>query len=328
MGETSKIAWTDGTFNPWQGCTKVSPGCLNCYAEARDIRFTGGAHWGKGKPRLLTGHNTWREPERWNARAAKEGVRKKVFCASLADWLDPEVPIEWLARLLALIDRTPNLDWLLLTKRPELFDARIRAAQGWHFDLGDRNVCGRLWDWVQHKIPPANVWVGTSVEDQTRADERVPELLKIPARVRFLSCEPLLGPVDLTRIRFKEDRSGCAPPSYTKTNALQGRVYSADHKLYWVSAGEGAVVPRIDWVIVGGESGVNARPTNLAWATNLLRQCKVDGVAAFMKQMGRNVFKDSGNETVPRLPILFNDPKGGDPEEWLEEHRVREFPKT
>jgi protein gp37 len=194
MSANSKIEWCDHTFNPWIGCTKVSPGCAHCYAEARDQRFAGGVHWGKGAARKLTSEANWREPLKWNAAA--QARRPRVFCASLADWLDDEVPAEWLARLLALIHATPNLDWLLLTKRPQNWRARLQATMD-DADFGRAEARYFVADWRDGN-PPANVWLGTTVEDQARADERIPQLLAIPAKVRFLSCEPLLGPLNLS----------------------------------------------------------------------------------------------------------------------------------
>jgi len=286
MGENSKIEWCDHTFNPWEGCTKVSPGCANCYAEARNKRY-GLDNWGPGKPRRRTSEANWRKPVQWNktilcgacGRAQKIGKenrccggvmsgpvqtwrRPRVFCASLADWLDDEVPIEWLADLLRLIHETPNLDWLLLTKRPENFKPRLQAVKEW---LGkringtnDRDIewC-RVTDWLASGSgdqrasapkPPNNVWIGTTVENQEYADKRIPELLKIPATVRFLSCEPLLGP-----LRIK-DALRCDVP--------------------------------IHWVICGGESGPNARPMHPDWARSLRDQCQAAGVAFHFKQWG------------------------------------------
>lgn len=134
--KNTNIEWCDHTFNPWIGCTKVSPGCAHCYAETRDKRFTGGIHWGRGAPRNRTSPSNWNEPIKWNNGAAKLAAncsqafeypsrRPRVFCASLADWLDDEVPIKWLADLLDLIRDTPNLDWLLLTKRPQNWEKRM-----------------------------------------------------------------------------------------------------------------------------------------------------------------------------------------------------------
>jgi protein gp37 len=176
--ENSNISWTDNTFNPWLGCSKVSPGCANCYAEQlMDVRF-GHVRWGPGNDRKRTSADTWRQPIRWNKQAAQRGTRIKVFCASLADVFDTEVPDAWRDDLFALIRQTPCLDWQFLTKRPE-HAVRYSARIAW----------------------PSNAWLGTSVEDQARAD-RARVITAVPAPVRFLSCEPLLGLVkpDLTGI--------------------------------------------------------------------------------------------------------------------------------
>jgi len=271
----TKIEWADHTFNPWEGCTKVSPGCAHCYAAARNKRFAGGANWGKGAPRRRTSEANWKQPLKWDEapsrRAAigrllgegqsfaEEPRPPRVFCASLADWLDDEVPIEWLADLLALIRKTPHLDWLLLTKRPQNWRPRIAAAADYHHDYGDRNVGAWLWDWFKHGIAPANVWIGTTVEDQQRADERIPQLLQIPARVRFLSGEPLLGPVEFSNVTHRSD---CV--------AALGKPALAG----------------IHWVIAGGESGPGARPMHPAWARSLRDQCAGAGVAFHFKQWG------------------------------------------
>jgi protein gp37 len=184
MAENSKIEWTHHTFNPWIGCTKVSPGCANCYAETlMDTRY-GRVQWGKGKPRSRTAADNWRKPKQWNKAAT--GERQRVFCASLADWMDDEVPIEWLQDLLAVIDDCKNLDWLLLTKRPENIYPRMMAAMNGNFD--------RLRTFAEH-MP--HVWLGTSAEDQQRWDSRLLSLTPIKASVHFVSAEPLLGPIDM-----------------------------------------------------------------------------------------------------------------------------------
>ncbi|HEY7770469.1 DUF5131 family protein [Longimicrobium sp.] len=194
MGANTKIEWCDHTFNPWIGCQRVSPGCVNCYAEhtntyVRVQRAGGNELWGPKGARHVTSDANWRKPLAWNRLAAgnrttawaldKVHVRPRVFCASLADVFEdrPDL-VAPRARLFALIQATPELDWLLLTKRPENM-VRLAQASGWE------------GDW------PANVWAGCTVEDQQRADERIAHLLAVPAAVRFLSCEPLLGPVDL-----------------------------------------------------------------------------------------------------------------------------------
>jgi len=191
MGKTN-IEWTETpglndvshkgyTFNPWIGCTHKSPGCIHCYAETLlDHRFKT-VEWGKGKPRNKTSISNWKKPITWNKKASSLGVRFKVFCASLADVFDAEVADEWRSELWDLIDSTRELDWLLLTKRIE--NVKTMVPDKW-MDGG--------W--------PSHVWLGTSVEDQQRADERVDLLLEHPAPVRFLSCEPLIGPLNIPRI--------------------------------------------------------------------------------------------------------------------------------
>jgi protein gp37 len=173
------------TFNPWIGCAKVSPACTNCYAEvetpARVSRAKGVELWGPKAARQVTSASNWRKPLAWNRAAAEAGQRRKVFCASLADVFEDRPDLHApRQRLGELIAQTPNLDWLLLTKRPENLDRLI--------------VADRLWD---HDNPLSIVWLGVSVEDQRYAEERIPLLLGVPASVRFLSCEPLLEALDL-----------------------------------------------------------------------------------------------------------------------------------
>lgn len=176
MARNSTIQWTDHTFNPWHGCTKISPGCANCYAAVHDARrlHEDVDHWGKGSPRMLRRMRAWDEPLRWDRAAHKAGVRRRVFCASLADVFEAEAPRMEQQRLWNLIARTPHLDWQLLTKRPERIMSSIPAV------------------WLD--VAPHNVWYGTSVEN---ADYvwRIAEVCKVPAAVRFLSIEPLLGPI-------------------------------------------------------------------------------------------------------------------------------------
>jgi protein gp37 len=172
MAENSKIEWTDHTFNPWRGCTAISPACDHCYAKT----LVEGRLAGDFSQRVRSAASTWKQPLAWNRKAARLGVRYRVFCASLADVFDNQVPDEWRADLWDLIRQTPHLDWLLLTKRPQNIAKMLPGiwSVGW-----------------------PNVWLGTTVENQTEADRRIPHLLAVPAVVRFLSCEPLLGPVNL-----------------------------------------------------------------------------------------------------------------------------------
>jgi len=283
MAENSNIEWCDHTFNPWIGCAKVSPGCAHCYAETLDARrfskTLGGAsklapvsHWGKGAPRHRTSVENWKGPRKWDAAQGRHqdfmngsAVRPRVFCASLGDWLDDEVPIEWLADLLGLIWTTPHLDWLLLTKRPQNWAARLGQIHG-HMNLDGVMLA---LSWLVQGIAPANVWIGTTVEDQVRADERIPALLQIPARVRFLSCEPLLGAVSLY-LWFPD--GSCEKPAYLQP--FTGIKKNPDYE------------NGISWVICGGESGAGARVMEADWARSLRDQCAAAGVPFFFKQWG------------------------------------------
>jgi protein gp37 len=252
MGKTT-IEWTatrleNGTvlpgytFNPWWGCLKVSPGCEHCYADALARRY-GFDVWGPAKTtsRRMMSENYWKQPRKWNKDAEADGVRRRVFCASMADVFEDHPDVEAARkRLFNLILETPNLDWLLLTKRPE-------------------NILRFLPEtWGGNVLP--NMWLGTSVENQVQADTRIPELLKVPARVRFLSCEPLLGDINLGLL-------GTLP------GQLTGGAYRLAHQY-------------IHWVIVGGESGPQARPMHPEWARSLRDQCQAAGVSFFFKQWG------------------------------------------
>lgn len=345
MSEDTKIEWCDHTFNPWEGCTKVSTGCANCYAEARNHRF-GNDNWGKGKPRRRTSEANWRAPLKWNRQAelhageaAVEGFsheRPRVFCASLADVFDSEVEIGLLADLFCLIRRTQHLDWLLLTKRPENFEPRFKDM----LDLMCRKSYPRpaaiceavaMFEYWRSGKPPSNVWLGTSVEDQPRADERIPALLRIPARVRFLSVEPLLGPVDFSKVPRTDD-------PYLKQRGETGVLRDdkePDDYVYWLKRDQ------IHWIIVGGESGRGARPCNVQWVRDVVRQSRAGGAAAFVKQLGAYVTTDNANcddwsdeaqilaegEGFAAGRVRLSHPKGGDPAEWPESLRVREFPR-
>lgn len=253
MGENSKIEWTDHTFNPWLGCTKVSPACDHCYAAVSTAVRSTEARTGK---KLWAGarHRTanWTGPVRWDREAAAEGKRARVFCASLADVFDNEVPPEWRVDLFTLIARTQNLDWLLLTKR---IGNVVKMMEEVAAMLQRGN---RAWR------PLPNVWLGATICNQEEADRDIPKLLATPARVRFLSIEPMLGPVDL------RDWLG----SIHRTTTLRdGTAYRE-------------TVPGIDWVIVGGESGHHARPMHPDWARSIRDQCATAGVPFLFKQWG------------------------------------------
>lgn len=275
MGDNSKIQWTNHTFNPWWGCTKVSPGCDHCYAETFDKRVhgVGKGHWGKDMPRRTFKDAHWNEPLKWNAAAQRAGVPALVFCASMADWCDVDAPPGAVERLHGLWRATPWLRWQMLTKRPARIAANLPVDWGAGY---------------------SNVWLGTTVEDQLRAESRVPALLSVPAVVRFLSIEPLLESVSLV---LRDDEVGA------KWNALSMGIH---------------------WVIVGGESGGGARPFDIAWARRIRDQCASAGVAFFMKQLGADPREAYGR--IDASPMPLKDHKGGNWDEWPEDLRVREFP--
>lgn len=287
MGQNTNIEWTDHTFNAWIGCTKVSPGCANCYAATQDnFRKWTPQGWGKGKPRKRTSEANWKEPLKWNGIASamhKEAAairqsgkaveilqiadldyRPRVFCSSLADWLDDEVPIEWLSDLLYLAVKCSALDWLMLTKRPQNWKSRLTAVASLN-DIGSQIA--------QHWLagnPPPNFWLGTTVENQDMADQRILHLAQIPSAVRFLSVEPMLEEINLYLL------GGRTGESRTK--------YIAAHDVSIENGGSG--MQSIDWVICGGESGSGCRPFNADWARSIRDQCAAADVAFFMKQMG------------------------------------------
>jgi protein gp37 len=248
MGKDSKIEWTHHTFNPWWGCVEVSPACKFCYAKAFAKR-TGHHVWGTDKPRRFFGADHWNEPYTWNEAAAKTGERHRVFCASMADIFEDYTgpdhdKLEDARRMVfVLINNTPHLQWLLLTKRPE--NMVPFTAKFWP-----------VW--------PDNITAMTTVENQEMADLRIPELLKVPAKTRGLSMEPLLGPVDLL----------------TPSSKLPLRTAIPGEPL--------PPIPSIDWIIVGGESGAGekTRPTHPKWVTSIREYCEQMRVAFFFKQWG------------------------------------------
>jgi protein gp37 len=265
MAENSKIEWTHHTFNAWWGCVKVSDGCKNCYAETFSKR-TGNNVWGPKAERRFFGDKHWAEPLKWNEAAKAAGERHRVFCGSMCDICEklpedhPSSTEMNLARhrLRVLINDTPHLDWLLLTKRPE-------------------NILPMFFPF-EARNPAHNVWWGTSVENQDAADARIPYLLQVPATVRFLSCEPLLGPVDLRGEWVERERFEHSPNCRNDFCALAGGPDDCD--------GEVVEYPSINWVIAGGESGAKARPPHPNWFKSLRDQCAFSGIAFHFKQWG------------------------------------------
>lgn len=301
MAKSSKIQWTDSTFNPVRGCTKVSLGCQHCYAARESARFpTIRGVWGDAGTRVVAIPGAWREPLVWDAQAKAAGKRTRVFCASLGDVFEdwqgelhyPEKPDEggyslvfWVNRrltripvshpdyqtapaatmdqlrqqLFELIELTPNLDWQLLTKRPE--NVMKMIPDRWFWGL------------------PDNVWMGTTVENQDLANKRIPLLLDIPARVRFLSCEPLLGPVEFRQVQGLIERFNRQPRGWE--NYLKHKIHQ---------------------VIVGGESGKHARPMHPDWARQLRDQCAEAGIPFFFKQWGEFMEYDAPGQIPGAAP--------------------------
>ena len=299
MANTTKIEWCDSTFNPWAGCTRISPACDHCYAAVSTAVKNMGAVWGAGNPRKRTSENYWKQPLRWNRadfnecgdcgwrgeidtleddtcpncgkHERLEAARRRVFCASLADVFDNEVDPQWRADLFHLIQNTPNLDWLLLTKRIGNAEKMIAEAMR-EQDIGHAPAF-TTWPWP-------NVWLGATIANQAEADRDIPKLLATPAEVRFLSMEPLLGLVDLTRIC---DRSGTRG---LWINCIEAREDNPAHPDLVAHLGQDYPYSRIDWVIAGGESGHSARPMHPDWVRSLRDQCAEAGVPFLFKQWG------------------------------------------
>ena len=325
MAETS-IEWADYTHNPWIGCEKISAGCKNCYASvdtyARVSASRGLPLWGPGASRYRTSKANWAKPLAWTRKARKRrhaieeanGIaqRPRVFCASLADVFEGRADLDpWRADLWRLIEECDELDWLLLTKRPENVRGLVPPAwlsREYRMAQAIRAVEAAPVGW------PSHVWLGTSVENQEQADARIPHLLAVPAPVRFLSLEPLLGPVELT-------------PYLIDDLARMGRAPRVE----------------IDWLIVGGESGPGARPCDVAWIRDLVRQGREADVAVFCKQLGAHALWNGisspgehwseelvakANWTPDGFRMRLRDPKGGDMAEWPEDLRVRQVPEV
>lgn len=307
MGDQSAIEWCDSTFNPWIGCTRVGPGCDHCYAEAMMDTRLGRVEWGAGKARKRTSAANWRKPLTWDGQAfyqcsrcgwrgddstmaiadgggwcprcmdsdgaVLEPASRRVFCASLADVFDNEVDPAWRADLFELIAATPRLDWLLLTKRIGNAREMMEIAS-----TGAR-MMGAEW-------PLPNVWLGATVVNQAEADRDIPKLLAVPARVRFLSIEPMLGEIKLQlrvghRYADYDGTSDCANGCGCWAGPFRSGGPAGVDPLGACPKGKLG----IDWIICGGESGPGARPMHPDWARLLRDQCATAGVPFFMKQM-------------------------------------------
>lgn len=239
--ENSGISWTKNTFNPWFCCTKLSPACANCYAMYLSLKRKWVSGWGPGHPRKPTSDDNWKKPLSWQKEAMRNGQRDLVFNSSLSDVYDAEAPEDLRRRLFELIERTPDLNWLQLTKRPELIRLHLERIGYWN------------------KMPMPNVWLGVTAENQKWFDQRWPILRDLPAKVRFLSCEPLLGPIVLP-------------------DDVQGN---------------------LDYLIVGGETSMKRDESRLMkpeWARSLRDQCAAKGVAFEFKQWGCRILRADGSQ--------------------------------
>ena len=334
-GVSSKtlISWTDSTWNPTVGCSRVSAGCANCYAE----KF---AHGGRNGPGPALGGLTresggWNGLVRMNPKALELPLRwrkpRRIFVNSMSDLFHENLSDEQIDQVFAVMALAPQHTFQVLTKRPERMRAYMTdpATPGRVACAADRiQVSGHghggpsASEW-----PLGNLWAGTSVEDQATADERIPLLLQTPAAQRFASYEPALGPVDFTSLTVARS------DGREQWNALD-RFEASD-------AEPGSPKTVLDWIIVGGESGPNARPFDIAWARTIVEQCKEAGVAVFVKQLGAWSYSSNADDWIGRLltgphstgrgletkmRVHFRARKADDPSEWPEDLRVQEFP--
>ena len=346
------IAWTDQTWNPIRGCSRVSPGCGGpngggCYAEAIAARFSDPGQPYNGLAKRTADGPRWTGQVRLIPEVLDQPLRwrrpRRVFVNSMSDLFHEALSNEDIAAVFGVMGAAPQHSFQVLTKRA----MRMRNWFNWSESFSDpwtechalalerdgpceiihkrsREAPLRPWS-----LP--NVWLGVSVEDQQRADERIPLLLQTPSAVRFLSCEPLLGPIDLSR--WLACQCGLGPDPFKAPEQHARGCPERD---------------RLHWVVIGGESGPGARPMDFAWARSIIAQCRAIGVAVFMKQAGALVVDSdrlvgifaphdarsikasavlSRDDNPPHL-VLMGDRKGGDPAEWPADLRVREWPEV
>lgn len=303
MAERTDIEWADGTWSPWEGCTAVSPGCKNCYAEAMNKWLRKGVNWGPGAPRREYGDDHWELPLKWQRKLEKEGRVESRF-PSVCDPFDNEVAIEWLRRFCDLIELTPNIMWLLLTKRIGNVEPRLAEAKG--------------KEWLAQR---QNVRLGATIVNPEELERDIVKLLRVRVRSRFVSLEPLLARVDLTPFFWGK---------HEKVDQICQQCPRDVDCLCGYHTRKDLGLPSIDWVIVGGESGRGARDFDITWVDDIIQGCRGAGVPVFVKQLGaRPVWseKDDGIAEPPffgRIKLVHK--KGGDINEFPEHLRVREFP--
>jgi protein gp37 len=265
MGEITGISWCDHTFNPWIGCQKISAGCLNCYAARDNARYQWVPEWGRDY--RLTSDTNWKNPIKWAKQAVKDGVTRRVFCASLADVFDANVDWQWRARLFQLINDTEKiggLEWLLLTKRPENI-SRIHMIETFK-----------------------NIRIGVTCENQEMANKRIPILLNSWKGKNFISIEPMLSPVNLTQIKWA--KIPIDPKNYTALGVpAPDEMWSLRNALLSRPGDElNKPLIGVGWVICGSESMSHMKPgrhCNIEWIRNLRDQCEAAHVPFFLNQM-------------------------------------------
>ncbi len=347
MADGSKIEWTDATWNPVTGCSVVSPGCTNCYA----MRLAGSRMKHHPSRKGLTDSSkagpVWNGQVRFNEQWLDQPLRwkkpRRIFVCAHGDLFHENVPDEWIDRVFAVMALSPHHQFQVLTKRADRMRAYLAFGAGYRerlnaigsavLELDDERVL------LSHALPLPNVWLGVSVEDQARAKERIPALLETPAAVRFVSAEPLLGPIDFQAIWARRSDGvetlwdALTPPG---VHHHPDNDPANPHVQTVVRAAQRAMRPTLDWVIAGGESGPGARKMELEWARSILEQCKSAGVSVFMKQLGACA-SDPVNglagaklavdpAAAPLIARRLRDSHGGDWDEWPADLRVREFP--
>jgi len=276
----TKIEWAERTWNPITGCTKISAGCKNCYAERMSKRLAGRYGYDKDNPFKVTFHpNRLEEPLRWRKP-------QMVFVCSMGDLFHEDVPEDWINRVFAVMALCPQHTFLVLTKRPERMKMFIEDYYAYESPSGDE----------QGVHTQANVWLGVTAENQEMADKRIPILLQTPAAKRFVSVEPMLGVVDLTQTHTDSNA--------ITLNALTGIPYDWDYE-QWIP--EDDIGSKLDWVICGGETGHGARPMHPDWARGLKDQCVNAGVPFFFKSWGDYCYVDQmPRDTYAKLDAKAN----------------------
>jgi len=338
---SSKIEWTDEVWNPVVGCSRVSAGCENCYAQR--VAHRGMAEQHRGLTVMGPKGPRWTGEVRFVQSALDKPLRwrkpRRVFVNSMSDLFHEGLSNEQIAAVFGVMAASPQHTFQVLTKRPARMAEWFRWADGdpvldvsaivhdamgrfyndihpgskpIDFDSPYTRACYSVLDDLD-VWPLPNVWLGCSVEDQATADERIPLLLDTPAALHWVSYEPALGPVDFARLRYAPGMVIDAVAGTCGVSCPPPHDYSPSRH------------PGLDWLVVGGESGPGARPFNVEWARSVIRQCRDAGVACFVKQLGALPYE--GDETM-HFGLDLRDRKGGDWSEWAPALRVREMPEV